>query len=43
MGRAADANVLQKDREQAMRMVEMIKRDNAANQTGESGNRPEGV
>ena len=43
MGRAADANVLQKDREQAMRMVELIKRDNASNQTGESGNRPEGA
>jgi hypothetical protein len=42
MGRSADAAVLQKDREQAIRMVETLKAENAANKTGESGN-PEGA
>jgi hypothetical protein len=43
MGRAADANVLQKDREQAMRMVEVLKKENATNQTGQSGVKPKGA
>jgi hypothetical protein len=38
MGRSADAAVLQADREQALRMVELIKQENATNKTGESGN-----
>ena len=43
MGRSADANVLQKDREQAMQMVELIKQQNATNSTGQSGAKPEGT
>jgi len=42
MGRSADAAVLQADREQALRMVELIKQENATNKTGESGT-PEGA
>jgi hypothetical protein len=37
MGRSADAAVLQADREQALRMVELLKQENATNKTGESG------
>jgi hypothetical protein len=37
MGRSADATVLQADREQALRMVELLKQENATNKTGESG------
>jgi hypothetical protein len=42
MGRSADAAVLQADREQALRMVELLKQENATNKTGESGT-PEGA
>ena len=43
MGRSADAAVLQADREQALRMVELLKQENATNTTGQSGAKPEGV
>ena len=43
MGRSADAAVLQADREQALRMVEVLKQENASNATGQSGTKPEGV
>jgi len=42
MGRSADAAVLQADREQALRMVELLKQENATNKTGQSGT-PEGA
>jgi hypothetical protein len=42
MGRSADAAVLQADREQALRMVELLKQENATNKTGNSGT-PEGA
>jgi hypothetical protein len=42
MGRSADAAVLQADREQALRMVELLKQENATNKTGHSGT-PEGA
>jgi hypothetical protein len=37
MGRSADAAVLQKDREQAMELMQIIKADNAVNQLGQPG------
>jgi hypothetical protein len=37
MGRSADAAVLQKDRDQAIQMAQLLKAENAANKTGESG------
>jgi hypothetical protein len=37
MGRSTDAAVLQADREQALRMVELLKQESATNKTGESG------
>jgi hypothetical protein len=43
MGRSADAAVLQADREQALRMVELLKQENATNTTGQSGAKPEGA
>ena len=43
MGRSADAAVLQADREQALRMVELLKQENATNTTGQSGATPEGA
>jgi hypothetical protein len=42
MGRSADATVLQKDREQAIQIAQLLKAENAANKLGESGT-PEGV
>jgi hypothetical protein len=42
MGRSADAAVLQKDREQAIQMVQALKAENQTNKTGESGT-PEGA
>jgi hypothetical protein len=42
MGRSADAAVLQKDREQAIQMAQLLRAENAANKTGESGT-PEGA
>ena len=42
MGRSADAAVLQKDREQALRMAQALKAENATNKTGQSGT-PEGA
>jgi hypothetical protein len=37
MGRSADAAILQKDREQAMALMERVAQQNATNQLGESG------
>jgi hypothetical protein len=37
MGRSADAAVLQKDRDQAIQMAQLLKQENATNKTGESG------
>jgi hypothetical protein len=37
MGRSADAAVLQKDRDQAIQMVQALKAENQTNKTGESG------
>jgi predicted membrane-bound mannosyltransferase len=42
MGRSADAAVLQRDREQAIQMVQALKAENQTNKTGESG-MPEGA
>jgi hypothetical protein len=42
MGRSADAAVLQKDRDQAIQMAQLLKAENATNKTGESGT-PEGA
>ena len=42
MGRSADAAVLQKDREQAIQIAQLLKAENATNKTGESGT-PEGA
>jgi hypothetical protein len=42
MGRSADAAVLQKDREQAIQIAQLLKAENATNKLGESGT-PEGV
>jgi hypothetical protein len=42
MGRSADAAVLQKDRDQAIQMAQLLKQENATNKTGESGT-PEGA
>lgn len=43
MGRSADAAVLQKDREQAIQLAQMVRQDNATNATGQSGATPEGA
>ena len=43
MGRSADAAVLQKDRDQALQLAQMVRQDNATNQTGQSGTNPEGA
>jgi hypothetical protein len=37
MGRSADASILQQDREQALRLMEMMRRKNETNDLGESG------
>jgi two-component system chemotaxis sensor kinase CheA len=42
MGRSADAAVLQADREQAIRMAQLLQQENATNKTGQSG-APEGT
>jgi hypothetical protein len=42
MGRSEDANILMKDREQALRMAQALKAENATNKTGQSGT-PEGA
>ncbi len=43
MGRSADAAVLQKDREQAIQLAQMVRQENATNTTGQSGAQPEGA
>jgi hypothetical protein len=43
MGRSADAAVLQADREQAIRMAQLLQQENATNKTGQSGTTPEGA
>jgi hypothetical protein len=43
MGRSADAAVLQKDREQAIQLAQMVRQENATNATGQSGTTPEGA
>jgi hypothetical protein len=39
MGRSADANILQQDREQALRLMELVRQQNATNDLGASGDK----